>query len=61
MARFYTEISKEKFLEAVKNLMGNEEFPYELPAQIEKDLSKVNFDWENYTGFDDDEGLYLSK
>lgn len=53
MARFYTDISKEEFLTKVKNLMENEEFPYELPKQIEKDLGKVNFDWENFTGWED--------
>ena len=52
MARFYTEISKEEFLNKVETLMG-EEYPYKLPTIIKKDLSKVNFDWENYTEFKD--------
>lgn len=56
MARFYTEISKEQFLTKVKNLMNDDEFPYELPLIIQKDLSKVNFDFENCTSFDDEEG-----
>jgi len=54
MARFYTEISKNDFLTVVEEVMGNEEFPYELPARLEKDLKKVNFDWENFTPFGDD-------
>jgi hypothetical protein len=53
MTRFYTEISKEVFLARVKTLMESEDFPYELPSQIEKDLSKVNFDWENFTNFNE--------
>ena len=58
MARFYTEISKEDFLKKVKSLIVNEDedsddgFPWEMPAQIGKDLSKVSFDWENWTGFE---------
>lgn len=58
MPRFYTEISKEEFLTKVRNLMETEddEFPYELPTAIEKDLSKVNFDWENYTTFGEKTG-----
>ena len=51
MPRFYTEISKEDFLTNVKTLMDNDEFPYEMPKIIERDLGKVNFDWENYTEF----------
>lgn len=59
MARFYTEISKEEFLAKVKNIIvpseededNDEGFPWQMPAQIGKDLSKVRFDWENYTGF----------
>ena len=57
MARFYTEISKEVFLARVKTLMESEDFPYELPSQIEKDLSKVNFDWENFSDFNETESF----
>jgi len=53
MSRVYTEISKESFLGKVKKLMDNEDFPYELPKVIESDLSKVRFDWENHTRFND--------
>ena len=57
MARFYTEISKEDFLKKIKNLLvtddDNEDdgFPWEMPKRLGKDLSKVNFDWENWTSF----------
>jgi len=62
MARFYTEISKKEFLTKVKNLMFDDEendngYPWEMPQAIEKDLSKVNFDWENFTSFDTKEGF----
>jgi len=56
MARFYTEISKEDFLTEVEAVMDDEEFPYELPARLEKDLKKVDFDWENFTGFGETHG-----
>lgn len=61
MARFYTEISKEDFLKKVKTLLSNEDdeddkFPWEMPLSIAADLSKVRFDWENYTGFDARQG-----
>jgi len=61
MARYYTDISKEEFLTKVKDLMDDEEFPYELPSIIQKDLSKVNFDLENITYFDDTEGFCDNK
>jgi len=73
MARYYTEIKKEEFLEKIKTIMPTyediealeeqgknadfEEFPYNLGYQpgtkaIEKDLQKVDFDFENYTSFE---------
>ena len=71
MARFYTEITKEDFLEKIKVIMPTDEdiekleekeifleaFPYNIGYQtgtkdIAKDLSKVNFDFENYTSFE---------
>jgi hypothetical protein len=57
MPRFYSQISKESFLEKVRSIMEHEDFPYEesLSDQILKDLSKVNFDFENYTSFRDNE------
>jgi hypothetical protein len=55
--RYYTETTKEDFLAKVKKLMEGEEFPWEMSDSIEKDLSKVNFDWENYTSFSETEGF----
>ena len=55
--RYYTETTKEEFLEKVKTIMENDEFPYEVPSLIEKDLEKVNFEWENYTCFGEPEGF----
>jgi hypothetical protein len=68
MSRFYTETTKENFLLKVKELMSKNEdedsenydegYPYDnVPSIIMKDLNKVNFDWENYTSFDDTEGF----
>lgn len=60
MSRFYKAITKELFLEKVKALSKydedgdeGEDYPYDFPAQIEKDLSKIEFDRENFTRFDD--------
>ena len=55
--RYYTEISKEEFLNKVKEVMENDEFPYEVSKSIDKDLSKINFSWENYTSFEDKQGF----
>lgn len=52
--RYYTETTKDIFLAKVEKLMTDREFPWELPNSIEKDLSKVNFDWKNYSVFGDD-------
>jgi hypothetical protein len=62
--RFYTEISKEDFLAKVKSLLVNEDdeddgFPWIKPAIISKDLSKVQFDWENYTSFNATSGFAM--
>ena len=54
----WDQIKKEDFLAKVRSLMVNDvedvddTFPWEMPAQISKDLSKVKFDWENYSSFD---------
>jgi hypothetical protein len=58
MARFYTEINKVDFLKKVEELLNNDdsEFPHDLPTKIADDLKKVNFDWENYTRFDETSG-----
>ncbi|MDD4922623.1 MAG: hypothetical protein PHS30_09140 [Bacteroidales bacterium] len=49
--RHYRPIPKEDFLSMVSLLMDDEEFPYEMPDAILKDLKKVRFDWENTTTF----------
>ena len=61
MARFYKVIDKQTFLAEVADLMDNDHksFPYDLPQKIKDDLSKVNFDWENYTGFNETSGYGL--
>jgi len=56
MARYYGNITKIDFLNKIKELMDNDDYPYEMPTQILKDLSKINFDFENYTGFDKTKG-----
>jgi len=55
--RNYTEISKDKFLKEVKVIMDHEEYPYVLPKKISKDISKVSFDFENYTDFNEKYGF----
>ena len=68
MARYYTEISKEDFISHVKHMMSNEDgelsysWAYEddrISKIILKDISKVLFDFENCTGFEDNESTYL--
>ncbi len=68
MARYYTLMTKEDFLKKIKSLMftnneGNENYdedrdddefyPYNLPKAIRNDLSKVEFDFENFSEFND--------
>ena len=55
--RHYTEISKEKFLSIVRGMMEDEEYPYEMPNRIAKDILKVDFDFENFTSFNAKEGF----
>ena len=55
--RYYSEISKKDFLSKVKELMENDEYPYETSKSIEKDLDKVDFSWENYTTFNSTQGF----
>jgi hypothetical protein len=50
-SRFFEPISLEDFKLKVQKLFdenGEYEFPYSMPKTIEKDISKVNFDFENY-------------
>lgn len=68
MARYYSKISKEEFLQKIKELMrsSNDDdyeeretdedlYPYELPKVIEKDLAKVRFDYENHSTFNEEQ------
>lgn len=54
MSRYHAPIKKAEFLALVKQVMGHDDFPHH-PAQLKKDLSKVLFDTENWTRFDDAE------
>jgi len=47
MPRFYKETTKEDFLLLIKKAMEEDDFFYE--GDISKDLSKINFDFENHT------------
>jgi len=57
MARYYGEISKDDFFNKIKEVMDNEEYPYEMTPKIWQDLSKINFDCENYTDYKYTEGF----
>lgn len=57
MARFYGEITKDDFLNKIKAVMDNEDYPYKMTKEISKDLLKVDFDFENYTDFKDTSGF----
>jgi len=41
-------ISLQLFEEKLKPLLEREHFPYDLGKTIDKDLAKVQFDWENW-------------
>lgn len=56
MSRYAKLISLDELKAKVEPLVESDEFPYELPSQIEKDLSKVNFDFENTNFIDGYEG-----
>lgn len=53
MPRYSKKTDKASFMSKLKELMDNDEFPYEMPAKIEEDLKKVDFDFENCTMWDD--------
>jgi len=55
--RYYGDISKEKFLTQVKDVMEGDEFPYKMPKILARDICKVRFDFENFTFFDDNVGF----
>ncbi len=63
MPRFYAKISKDEFLSKIQEFMSplesedddddDDGYPYNLPKKIAKDLSKVEFDFENSSMFDE--------
>lgn len=57
MARFFKPITLDKLKPKVEAIFEKFREDYELPQQIGKDLSKVNFDWENYTDETETEGF----
>ena len=48
MSRYTQIIHINQLKEKLKPLLEQSDFPYDLPSQVEKDLSKINFDFENY-------------
>ena len=48
MPRLAPIITLDELKEKLKPILGNEEFPYEMPEKLTKDISKVEFDFENY-------------
>ena len=52
MSRFYSPITleelKHKLQPIIEDEDGDEEFPYNLPKKVEKDIKKVQFDFENW-------------
>lgn len=55
MSRFYTEIDSTEFQSIVKKVFREDSILAN--KRICKDLSKVDFDWENYTRPEDDYGF----
>ncbi|MFA5366700.1 MAG: hypothetical protein WC333_02350 [Dehalococcoidia bacterium] len=56
--RYYKPTTQEEFLAKIEKLMTSDDFPYDnLSDKIQKDLSKVQFDFENYTYFGKNEGF----
>ena len=48
MGRLLKLIDLEEFKKKIDKLMSHEDFPYNMGSKIDKDLSKIQFDWENY-------------
>jgi hypothetical protein len=60
--RYYKPTTQEEFLAKVEEIMTSEDFPYDnLSKKIRKDLSKINFDFENVTRFDETKGYVDGK
>ena len=62
MPRFYKPISKDEFLDKIRDLMEQKEdtgfsetYPNNMPKRLDDDLKKVSFDWENSSSWDDQE------
>lgn len=51
-------MDKEVFLRNVEELYKNFERNWKWSDTIDRDLSVVDFDYENYTGFNDKEGYF---
>ena len=48
MSRFAPIITLEVLKAKLQPILDGDDFPYEMTPKIDKDLSKINFDWENY-------------
>jgi hypothetical protein len=48
MSRKAVIIPLDDFKAICKKIIEKDDFPYEISAQVTKDLSKINFDFENY-------------
>lgn len=48
MSRYFKPISLAEFKKKISPLVDGDDFPYDMPTAISKDLNKVNFDFENY-------------
>lgn len=59
MARLYKEITQDELVTAVKKLYDGEDFPYDLPHRMFKDIEKCQLNWENYTDVENPEGFGL--
>lgn len=60
MSRFYSPISLDELKNKIQPIIeyeedesGDEEFPYNLPKKVEKDIKKIQFDFENWEVEDD--------
>lgn len=48
MSRYAKIIPMAEFQKKIQRLLELDDFPYEMSTKITQDLSKINFDWENY-------------
>ena len=47
MSRFYSPITLEELKNKLQPIIEDENFPYNLPKKVEKDISKIQFNFEN--------------